>query len=354
MSMDHDLTTPIGLTGYLSSTPYACVSVDTLSGGYLGFMYRVVLKTPLSSHGKEERTVIVKHSAGHGSMAGPDGLNLTSERMDFEYNALKLISANPALSTVVGVPHVHAYDPRTHILIMSDLAPFQLLSDALQGGDDELASRIGYALGEFMGRFHKWTSLPEHVGTRKRFLENEASREDLLDYRWKLAIAGARKYGFECDWMAEMRDEGMRDAKLGGPVVCMGDFWFNNILVSASHNLQVYIIDWEAARTARPEFDVAQFATDAYSLARVHKPMPLMHEFFKAYKKYMHLDEGNMALYSGRDLLGFGIDAPWLDHIDDDAKKPTAQVGIELLEAVRGDNKQALLKSPALFNMYQV
>ncbi|KAF8675012.1 catalytic domain of ctd-like phosphatase [Rhizoctonia solani] len=352
MSADYDLTTPTGLTGYLSSTPYACTYVDTLSGGCLGFLYRVTLKRPLRETG--ERTVVVKHSVGYASTTGPEGLSLKAERMDFEYNALKLVSSNLGLSTVVGVPHVHAYDPRTHTLIMSDLAPFQLLSNALQEGGDKVVSRIGRALGEFMGRFHKWTSLPEHADTRKRFLENEASREDLLDYRWKLAISGAKRYGLGHDWMAEMRDEGMRDAKLGGPVVCMGDFWCSNILVSTGGDLKLYIIDWETARTARPEFDLAQLVKDAYTLSHVRRPMPFMREFFKAYTTHMHLDKAHLALNVGRDLLSFGIDASWLLHSDGDVKRSIAQTGLELLEAARTGDKKALSRNPALADMYRI
>ncbi|KAF8755393.1 Ecdysteroid kinase [Rhizoctonia solani] len=293
--------------------------------------FSVPSDTEEASKGNGGKNRCCEAQCGYASTTGPEGLSLKAERMDFEYNALKLVSSNLALSTVVGVPHVHAYDPRTHTLIMSDLAPFQLLSNALQEGDDKVVSRIGRALGEFMGRFHKWTSLPEHADTRKRFLENEASREDLLDYRWKLAISGAKRYGLGHDWMAEMRDEGMRDAKLGGPVVCMGDFWCSNILVSTGGDLKLYI-NRLGNRT----------------------PMPFMREFFKAYTTHMHLDKAHLALNVGRDLLSFGIDASWLLHSDGDVKRSIAQTGLELLEAARTGDKKALSRNPALADMYRI
>ncbi|KAH7322157.1 kinase-like domain-containing protein [Rhizoctonia solani] len=347
----HDLTTAIGLEKYLESTPYASASIETVSGGHTGFMYRVFLKEPIKETG--EKTVVIKHSLEFpaGSFGAKIEIVLSAERMDFEHEALKLVASTSGLSTVVGVPHVHAYDPHTHTLIMSDVAPCQLLSTALKEGDDEAVVRIGHALGEFMGRFHKWSSLPEQASVRKRFLENKISGDDVLGIRWQLTLSAAKTYNLEREWMQGMFREQMEDAKLGGPVVCMADFWFDNILVSTTGDLRIYIVDWETARTARPEHDLAQFATAAFTLEHVHKRMPLMREFFKAYKVHMELDESYMATYAGRDMLSFGVVMPWIRHRDESVKQPIAQLGLELLEAVQTGDKQALRKNPVLADM---
>ncbi|KAJ1301967.1 hypothetical protein OPQ81_000804 [Rhizoctonia solani] len=354
MTTASDLTTATGLEAYLASTPYASTSIETVSGGHTGFMYRVVLKEPIKETG--EKTVVIKHSLEFpaGSFGPKLDIVLSAERMDFECEALELVASTPGLSTVVGVPHVHEYDPHTHTLIMSDVAPCQLLSTALKEADDELISRIGHALGDFMGKFHKWTSLPEQASVRKRFFENKLSWDDILGLRWQLALSGAKKYGLEKGWMEEVYREGMEDARLGGPVVCMADFWFDNILVSTTGDLRIYIVDWETARTARPEHDLAQFITSAHTLEHVHKPMPLMREFFKAYKAHMDLDETHLATYVGRDMLSFGIVMPWVRHRDDSVKQPIAQLGLELLEAVRTNDKQALIKNPVLADLYTI
>ncbi|CAE6438065.1 unnamed protein product [Rhizoctonia solani] len=356
--LDLQLTTAAGLATYLASTPYAATSIETVSGGHTGFLYRVVLKEPLEETG--ETTVIVKHSLGYvaqsikdATKGGPEGMTLNVERMDFEHEALELVASNPELSTVVRVPRVHAYNPHTHTLIMSDVAPCQLLSTALQEADEELVARIGHALGEFMGKFHKWTSLPEQAGARKRFLENKTSTEDVLRIRWQLALAAAKKYGVERAWMEDMYLAGMEDGKTGS-VICMADFWFDNILISTAGELQITIVDWETARTARPELDVAHFATAAYSLVHIHKPIPLMREFIKAYKIHMDLDETSMATHAGRDMLGFGVIMPWIRHRDQSVKQPIAQLGVELLEAAQTGDKQALGKNPVLADMYTI
>ncbi|CAE6517650.1 unnamed protein product [Rhizoctonia solani] len=356
---DLDFTTPTGLATYLASTPYASTSIETISGGHTAFLYRVVLKEPLKETG--EKTVVVKHSLEFAAQSiieianggsGPGGITLSVERMDFEHEALELVASNPALSTVVRVPRVHAYDRNTRTIVMSDVAPCQLLSTVLQEADDELIARIGHALGDFMGQFHKWTSLPEQAGVRKRFLENETSRKDVLLIRWQLAIAAAKKYGLEREWMEKMQQEGLVDANSGGSVICMADFWFDNILVSTTGDLQIYIVDWETVRTARPELDVAHFTTAAYTLEHVYKPIPLMREFFKAYKTHMDLDETHMATYGGRDMLSFGVIQPWVRHRDEGVKQPIAQLGLELLEAAHTGDKEALKKNPVLADMY--
>ncbi|CAE6429615.1 unnamed protein product [Rhizoctonia solani] len=351
--MDLSLTTAAGIETYLASTRYAATSVQTVSGGHTAFVYRVVLKEPLEAG---EKTVIVKHSLGYvasglGDATEAGAITLSEERMDFEHEALELVNSNPGFSAVVRVPRVHAYDPITHTLVMSDVAPCRLLSDVLLEADDELTAKIGGALGEFLGRFHAWTSLPEQDGVRMRFFENEASKGTVLGIRWELAIAAAKKYGLEQEWMDDLQQAGLEDAKSGGPVVCMADFWFDNILISTTGDIQIYIVDWEMTRTARPELDVAHFATAAYSLVHIHKPSPLMGEFFRAYKEHMRLDKTQLAINAGRDMLSFGVIMPWVRHRDGSIREPIARLGVELLEAARGNDQQALKKNPVLVDL---
>ncbi|CCO32563.1 hypothetical protein BN14_06625 [Rhizoctonia solani AG-1 IB] len=234
---------------------------------------------------------------------------------------------------------------------MSDVAPCRLLSDVLLEADDELTAKIGGALGEFLGRLHAWTSLPEQDGVRRRFFENQASKNTIFGNRWGLAIAAAKKYDLEREWMVDLKQAGLEDAKSGGPVVCMGDFWFGNILVSTTDDLNIYIVDWEMTRTARPELDLAHFATAAYSFVHVHKPNGLMREFFRAYKEHMRLDEMQLAINAGRDMLSFGAIMPWVRHRDESVKQSIVKLGVELFEAIRTNDQQALRENPVLADL---
>lgn len=71
-----NLTTPAGLESYLHDTVYSAAEIDVLSGGALGFVYRVVLKTPLPSG---ETSVIVKH--GLNNAASDIGMTIRAERI---------------------------------------------------------------------------------------------------------------------------------------------------------------------------------------------------------------------------------------------------------------------------------
>lgn len=147
-----------------------------------------------------------------------------------------MVASSPLVSptSTVQVPHVYMYDPKTHTLIMRDLAPARLLStvliESLEKNDPtrvlELSRQVGSALGEFMGRFHQWTSLPEQSALRARFAENLVSREVVLAYRHQLMIESTVKFGLEQNWLEDVVQAGVKDARQGGPVIAMGDFWF--------------------------------------------------------------------------------------------------------------------------------
>lgn len=245
-----DLTTAAGLETYLANTEYAAAEVQTLSGGYSGFTYRVTLKTPLPTG---ETSVVIKHALGYASSDVQMGYGV--ERMVRAFNqiistraqrfggvlrtlsTLKMVGSSPLFTSTstVQVPRVLSYDSDTHTLIMNDLSPARLLSavliECLESGDEALtrrvSSQIGAALGDFMGRFHLWTSLPEQRVLRERFLENKASSEECLEMQYELMLSTAARLGLRRAWMDEIVVKGLRDAREGGSVIAMADFWFS-------------------------------------------------------------------------------------------------------------------------------
>ncbi|KAG8792574.1 hypothetical protein FRC12_005625, partial [Ceratobasidium sp. 428] len=224
----HDLTTPTGLASYLAPTKFAASEVQALSGGTVGFTYRVLLESPEQGG---VTSVVVKHSVRHAATNVEWVMN--AERMTFEHEALKVVAASGlfTLESTVQVPRVLHYDPKTYTLIMTDLTPARALSTVLiesfeNGTIKNVSARIGAALGDFMGRFHRWGSEPAQAGLRARFLQNVTSRETILQIRYQLMCTTAEKYGMKSEWMDEMAKEGMADAEKGGSVIAMGDFWF--------------------------------------------------------------------------------------------------------------------------------
>ncbi|KAF8606173.1 hypothetical protein BDV93DRAFT_553937 [Ceratobasidium sp. AG-I] len=357
-----DLTTPVGLGAYLENSKYAAADIQILSGGTMGFTYRVRLESPLPNG---ETSVVVKHSADYAS--SDDGANYGAERMDFEHEALKMIASSPLFSSTstVQVPRVFEYDSDTHTLIMADLAPTRMLSavliECLESGNEErirqISSQIGFALGDFLGRFHYWTSLPEQRALRERFLKNTPSSEKGLEIQYELVLATAAKLGLRRVWMEEIVDKGLRDARRGGSVIAMADFWFNNILVSEdpTKGLRLYIIDWEMARCARPELDVGIFAMVTHSVAYSYKAgdsFQLIQEFYKSYCKHYALDEVHVGMSGAIGVLSFGLEAPWVVSRGQRALEAIARAGFQLLEAVQQASASSIRTNPIVKNMY--
>lgn len=144
-----------------------------------------------------------------------------------------MVSSTSELSTpesTVGVPRVLFYDPKAFVLVMTDLSPARTLSAeivaCLERGDYDRIGRLGAALGEFTGRFHRWGSLPAQERLRARFLENETSKKDVIAIRWMLMQRTATQFGMEREWMQEVVDQGLQDAQSGGKVIAMADYWF--------------------------------------------------------------------------------------------------------------------------------
>lgn len=148
---------------------------------------------------------------------------------------------------VVQAPRALSYDPDTHTLIVSDLKSTRMLSEVLcerlESGDpihtSELLSQIGAALGHSLGRYHKWSSLPEQAGLRAQFLGNDASKKDALATWYQDMRKAVSRFGLKRDWMDVMIRKGLRDAEEGGMVIAMGDVTFSEFkhhcCLEASH-----------------------------------------------------------------------------------------------------------------------
>ncbi|KAG8787900.1 hypothetical protein FRC12_015141 [Ceratobasidium sp. 428] len=185
-------------------------------------------------------------------------------------------------------------------------------------------------------------------------LSDIASRKTMLQLRYQLMYMTAEQYGMKRDWMQEMVKDGMADAEKGGSVIAMADFWFDNILVSLEPELRIYIIDWETARCARPELDIAHFAVSVYSLACLHpsSDFTLMQSFMQSYNAHFALDDVQIALSGGRDVLSFSLMESWIQHQENQVKEGIVQPGLELLEAARAEDVEKIRKNVVVRDMF--
>lgn len=119
----------------------------------------------------------------------------------------------------------------------------------------------------------------------------------------------------------------------------------------------MYIVDWEMARSARPELDVAHFATAAYSLVHVYptdESFQLMQSFYKAYSAHSELDAIQIGLSGGRDVMSFGVMMPWVRHKDDTVKEEIAKEGVRLLEAAKDGDAGRVMENQVVRNLYRI
>lgn len=162
---------------------------------------------------------------------------------DFEYKALSAL-ANSSLfdsNSVVQVPMPVEYDSETHTIFMTDLGSPTCLTKVLQesleaDSSDEsgaldpnaayaLAAEIGSALGDFLGRFHNWTALPEQAELRNYCLKNIAAIDHCLSFHLDCMARSAGTFGVKETWVDELIAREKEEAWLGGSVLSMGDCW---------------------------------------------------------------------------------------------------------------------------------
>ncbi|KAG8735929.1 hypothetical protein FRC10_010000 [Ceratobasidium sp. 414] len=364
----HNLTTAEGLLSYLETTEFAATDVQCLSGGANAFTYRAVLKNPLSNG---ETSIIVKHSEGY--LALDAVRKVQAERSMYEYEALVALCASGLFdsNSTVQVPKPLFFDQETYTIIMTDLSPLEgltkFLTDSVEGvnsGKDvdvesklkvacALASGIGLALGDFLGRFHNWSSQPEQAALRKRFARNITSTKQCLSIGYDVASQSAKRFGLAGPSLNTL-DEAGREADTGGDILSHGDLWIDNVQVSRAPDgsLRLYVIDWEMVSLAPPEFDIGVFTGMAapfarrYSVQEVYPLIPAMHQ---AYSKHRTLDPLKSARLVGIYMMGFGtLGSEWTAGQNDDFLKQIALEGFELLElSQNGDqdaNEDPLLK----------
>lgn len=164
---------------------------------------------------------------------------LTLLLQEFEYKALLALATSGLFdsNSIVQAPKPIEYDARTHTLIMADLGPHQRLSEvfekSLDGSNDStkvatalaLASEIGKALGDFLGRYHNWTALPDQTGLRAYCSQNAVGINVCLPLRLSSMVRSFERFGVKEPWVDDFVAREQRDAALGGSVLAMGDCW---------------------------------------------------------------------------------------------------------------------------------
>ncbi|KAG0648904.1 Psilocybin biosynthesis kinase [Hyphodiscus hymeniophilus] len=299
--------------------PYACTSLDRLSGGTANFVYRGTLTRALEDG---TRTVVIKHTEGY--VASNPGFKLTTSRSDYEQiilSALDQLQATTNQGVTITTPHLFLFSQDTNTQVYSDIPTSTelktyTLTHALTQAQ---CRRLGYVLGSWTRNFHTWAAAPEQAGLRKKMEGNDAMRElkYMINYTNLVGtverfpeILGRSKEVFEA--VAE-RTRGELDTERGSLI--HGDFWSGNVLLPntpfppPTEPLTVFVIDWEMAQLSSIAFDLGQMFAELFELKHfkdVDAGVWLIESFVEGYGKIDEELAFKTAIHAGAHLICWG------------------------------------------------
>ncbi|KAI6098039.1 kinase-like domain-containing protein [Pisolithus croceorrhizus] len=307
------LATAAGVQAYLENTAFASHTVDSLSGGFANFTYRIHLHTPIDGRS----TFVLKYAPAYVAapfMLGPTQIPLSPERQKFEAEAFRLsrhlsIQSN---EITVEVPSLRLYDEEMHVVITDDAGiNSRTLKEVLinESLPTALLEEMGVALGRFLSRLHGLheggdvdlslfaknkvgkgnTTYSRVVPTLTGKYEFPALSNPLLDIPDEKLAAFSR--------LAETRSRKIRSSTAADPMT-HGDFWPGNVVVCLRRGVdgkvealeKLCVLDWEVARTGLPGLDLGQFCAELYLISRFHphrkeSATAVMTSFLSAYKR---------------------------------------------------------------------
>ncbi|GAB1522441.1 hypothetical protein RhiTH_005558 [Rhizoctonia solani] len=346
----YNFKSPEGVLVYLKSTRFVAANVQLLSGGSSAFIYRVVLKSPLETG---DKSIVIKHFEGYPSAYEP--MKWGVERADHEYEALSAVATSGLFGSdsMVQLPRPLEYDQETHTIFMTDLGPLLPVVQILEqghsnltefGGIHKFAETVGWALGDFVGRFHHWSALPEQAALRAYFALNPSVIRQSVDIHHLCLNLTADRFQIRETWMDDLVAKEQQEALTDGGVLVMGDCSLHNVLVSPpseGRDMRIYLTDLEMARASYPEVDIGELTAMTVSITRLYSPSIerlFVASVHKAYHRHRDLDSRRMAIATGIDLMGLGTVAPWARDQDETKLKELALTGLELLRlSVKGD-----------------
>ncbi|CCO35608.1 hypothetical protein RSOLAG1IB_05344 [Rhizoctonia solani AG-1 IB] len=367
----HDFKSPGGVLAYLKGTRFVATYVQLLSGGNSAFTYRVLLESPLETG---EASIVIKHFEGY--LSGHESVKWDVQRADHEYKALSAIATSGLFDSdsTVQLPVPLEYDQETHTIFMTDLGSPLPITQVLEQGFSgefldssgssefdqvrELAQTIGWALGDFVGRFHNWSALPEQSELRAYFSLNPSVIQQCVYIHHLCLNLAADRFQMRETWMDELIAKEQQEALAGGDVLVMGDCSLHNLLVSppsANCGMRIYLTDLEMTRASYPELDVGELTATVLSFTRLCSSSaenPLITALHQAYRRHRSLDSRRMAIATGTDLMGLGTVLPWATNQNETKLRELAVAGLELLKSsVKGD-ESFIKTNPVLRHLF--
>ncbi|KAF8697690.1 Phosphotransferase enzyme family, partial [Rhizoctonia solani] len=363
----YNLKSSEGIFEYLNGTRFSASDVQSLSGGSSAFTYRVILENPLKTG---EKTVVLKHF--ESVAARIEGMEADLDRADHEYIALSAIAASGLFDSesTVQAPRPIEYDQRTHTIFMYDLGSPIPLAQVLERGFEnnespesetsKLASDIGEAIGDFIGRLHNWSTRAEQETLRSYFAKKPDWNQKVVAVFSSFITLSADRFKLHEAWTDMLIARECQEASVtrSDCVLVMGDCSLHNTLVSPpseGQNMRIYLTDLEVARFSEPEVDMGELTASATSFELLYYPdmgYPFIPALHRAYRRHRTLDPGRIGATTGTCLMGIGPLFPWAKNKDEAQLRKIAVAGLELLEYSFKYDRDSLRSSPILQHLF--
>jgi len=255
--------------------PDATLTAEAIQGGNVNFAFCV-----RSSDGK---AVFVKQAPEYVAVFGPDGLPLTSARIQKEVAIIN------EWTTILGdeadqyIPRMYYFDDENKVFVMEFLENFELLDHHLVS-KPSVATEVSIAsqLGKFMAQTHLATHSSKVSAERAAFLTSEYENRALRDIQLEFVFTKAYKEvsqttskGFKVDdvILAEVNELKARyngEVGPGNMSLCHGDLHPGSVMVKVGDEAQVRVIDPEFTVYGPPGLDVGSLLS-GYILGAVRQ-----------------------------------------------------------------------------------
>jgi len=228
--------------------------------------------------------VFVKQAPEYVAVFGPDGLPLTSTRIQKEVAILREWATILGDETDKYIPKLYYFDDENKVFVMEFLEGFDLLDHHLvTSPSSSTEMSIATQLGDFMAQTHLATHSSKVSPDRAAFLtteyENRALRDIQLEYVFTKAYQEVSEHttkGFNVDdaFLAEVNALKARyngEGGAGNMSLCHGDLHPGSVMVKTDGDEgHVRVIDPEFTVYGPPGLDVGSLLS-GYVLAAVHQ-----------------------------------------------------------------------------------
>nr|A0A286LEZ6.1 RecName: Full=4-hydroxytryptamine kinase; AltName: Full=Psilocybin biosynthesis kinase [Psilocybe cyanescens]ASU62240.1 4-hydroxytryptamine kinase [Psilocybe cyanescens] len=352
--MTFDLKTEEGLLSYLTkhlSLDVAPNGVKRLSGGFVNVTWRVGLNAPYHGH----TSIILKHAQPH--LSSDIDFKIGVERSAYEYQALKIVSANSSLlgssDIRVSVPEGLHYDVVNNALIMQDVGTMKTLLDYVTAKPPisaEIASLVGSQIGAFIARLHNLGRENKDKDDFKFFSGNIVGRTT-ADQLYQTIIPNAAKYGIDDPILPIVVKELVEEVMNSEETLIMADLWSGNILLQFDENstelTRIWLVDWELCKYGPPSLDMGYFLGDCFLVARFQDQLvgtSMRQAYLKSYARNV-----KEPINYAKATAGIGAHlVMWTDFMkwgNDEEREEFVKKGVEAFHEANEDNRNGEITS---------